>query len=108
MSETKEAENITDESAIEGDSQHVFGKETRSLILDSVERQTKERTSAIYPGNYDTSMDVVEIIPRFPEHVEMEMQSWILDDRITPIEDTSEGYFLMPACLNPVLFFYDF
>jgi hypothetical protein len=24
-----------------------------------------------------------------------------LGDRITPIEDTSEGYFLIPACLNP-------
>jgi hypothetical protein len=46
-------------------------------------------------------MDVVEIIPRLPEHVETEMQSWILGDRITPIEDTSEGYFLIPACSNP-------
>jgi hypothetical protein len=31
-----------------------------------VERETKEHTPAIYAGNYDTSMDVVEVIPRFP------------------------------------------
>jgi hypothetical protein len=53
MSETKDQENIIDESAIEGDSQHVLGEETRSLILDSVERETKERTPGIYPGNYE-------------------------------------------------------
>jgi hypothetical protein len=74
MSETKEQENIIDKSIIEVDSQHVLGGETQSLILDSVERETRERTPAIYPGNYDTSMDVVEIIPKLPEHVETEMQ----------------------------------
>jgi hypothetical protein len=34
MSETKEQENIIDGSAIEDDSQHVFGEETRSFTLD--------------------------------------------------------------------------
>jgi hypothetical protein len=93
MSETKDQENIVDKSIIEGDSQHVLGEETQSLILDSAEKETRERTPATYPGNYDTSMDVVEIIPRLPEHVEIEMQSWILGNRTTPIEDTSGGIF---------------
>jgi hypothetical protein len=66
-----------------------------------VEKETRERTPAIYPGNYDASMDVVEIIPNLPEQVETEMQSWILGDRITLIKDTSERYFLIPSCLNP-------
>jgi hypothetical protein len=99
MSETKEPENIMDESAIEGDSQHVLGK-ARSLIMESVEKQAWEFAPAIYPGRYDTSMDIVDIIPKLPEHVEVEMQSWILSDRRPPIEDTSEGYFLIPTRLN--------
>jgi hypothetical protein len=93
MSETKESENTMDESAIEGDSQHVLGEETWSLILESVQKQTREFAPAIYAGNYDTSMDIEEIFPTLPEHVEAEMQSWILSDRRLPIEDTSEGYF---------------
>jgi hypothetical protein len=41
MSETREQENIIDESEIEGHSQHVLGEEARSLILDLVEREKR-------------------------------------------------------------------
>jgi hypothetical protein len=44
MSETKEQENIIDESAIEGDSQHVLGEETRFLILDWIRWKGKQRS----------------------------------------------------------------
>jgi hypothetical protein len=40
-----------------------------------VKKQATEFPPAIYPGNYDASLDIVEIIPKLPEHVEVEMQS---------------------------------